>query len=86
MPGPSSWSLPVERRAVVISRKNFFAFIFQLSGWLSWHLRALYWCTRIYEVFASHAPNYMCALTATDQGLRTRLPLGDERSPRSQTG
>jgi len=37
MPGPSSWSLPVERRAAGISlreaRKNFFAFIFQLSGW-----------------------------------------------------
>ena len=37
MPGPSSWSLPVERRVVAISpreaRKNFFAFIFQLSGW-----------------------------------------------------
>jgi len=37
MPGPSSWSLPVERCLVAISpreaRKNFFAFIFQLSGW-----------------------------------------------------
>jgi len=36
-PGPSSWSLPVERCAVVISpreaRKIFFAFIFRLSGW-----------------------------------------------------
>ena len=35
-------------------------------------------------LFASHAPNYMHALTATDQGLRTRLPM-DERSPRSLT-
>ena len=37
MPGPSSWSLPVERCAVAISphevRKKIFAFIFQLSGW-----------------------------------------------------
>ena len=37
MPGPSSWSLPVERCAVVISpreaQKIFFAFIFQLPGW-----------------------------------------------------
>ena len=37
MPGPSSWSPLVERCAAVISpreaRKNFFAFIFQLSGW-----------------------------------------------------
>ena len=37
MLGPSSWSLPVERRAAAISpreaRKIYFAFIFQLSGW-----------------------------------------------------
>ena len=78
MPGPSSWSLPVERRIVAISpreaRKIFSHSFFSYQDGLLWHLHALYWCTRIYVVFASHAPNYMHALTATDQGLRTRRP------------
>jgi len=69
MPGPSSWSLPVERRAAAISpreaRKSFFAFIFQLSGWALVAPSCFVLMYGIYVVFASHAPNYMHALTAT---------------------
>jgi len=82
MPGPSSWSLPVERRVEAISprkaRKNFFAFIFQLSGCalVAPSCFVLVYEDLIYVVFASRAPNYMHmhTLTVTDQGLRTRLP------------
>ena len=46
MPGPSSWSLPVERRAAEISpreaRKIFSPSFFSYQDGLSWHLRALY--------------------------------------------
>ena len=64
MPGPSSWSLPVERRAAAISpreaRKIFSPSFFSYQDGLFRHLRALYsGCTKIYVVFASHAPNYM---------------------------
>jgi len=46
MPGPSSRSLPVERRALAMSpreaRKFFSPSFFSYQDGLSWHLRALY--------------------------------------------
>ena len=69
MPGPSSFSLPVERRATAISlreARKIFAFIFQLSGWaLVAPSCFVLMYVRIYIVFTLHAPNHMHALTAT---------------------
>ena len=46
MPGPSTWSLPVKRRAAAISprkaRKIFSPLFFGYQDGLSWYLRALY--------------------------------------------
>ena len=97
MPGPSSWSLPVDQEArsgdqsahryytrcvwylwSARSAENFFRLHSSVNRMGSrdrgTFVHALYWCTRIYVVFASHAPNYMHVLTACTHRLRTRLP------------
>ena len=78
MPGPSSVSLPVERRAMAISlreARKIFAFIFQLSGWaLVAPSCFVLMYVRIYIVFTLHAPNHMHALTATCMHCRMLQP------------